>query len=46
MCVNVCVGAAEGHSERERKSSVYFPSGVPPVLTGVMVGFLWVLHLP
>lgn len=34
VCAHVC---ARGELKRE-KSSVRFPSGVPPVLTGVVVG--------
>lgn len=29
-----------------RESSARFPSGAPRVLTGAVVGFLWVPHLP
>lgn len=43
---SVCLCVWERARAKERKSSVPFPSGVPPVLTGVVVGFLWVLHLP
>ena len=51
MCVCVCVCMCECERERVREraraeATVYFSSGVPPVLTGAMVGFLWVLHLP
>lgn len=52
LVLGLCVYARGRVREREReksgkkKSSMCFPSGVPRVLTGVMVGFLWVLHLP